>query len=133
MADATSPVADHRYKWTALANTTMAMLVVTINSSIVIISLPAIFRGLGLDPLSPGNIGYLLWLLMGFMLVTAVLVVTFGRLGDSRTSVTEGVKTTGPKDTVRPLNWSLASRGGIGAPGAGVMVTGGESLARVAR
>jgi MFS family permease len=60
----------------------MGILVVMMNSSIVIISLPAIFRGLGLDPLGPGNIGYLLWLLMGYLLVTAVLVVTFGRLGD---------------------------------------------------
>ena len=73
---------DNRYKWTALATTTMGMLVVMMNSSIVIISLPAIFRGLGLDPLGAGNIGYLLWLLMGYLLVTAVLVVTFGRLGD---------------------------------------------------
>jgi MFS family permease len=73
---------DDRYKWTTLATTTMGILVVMMNSSIVIISLPAIFRGLGLDPLGPGNIGYLLWLLMGYLLVTAVLVVTFGRLGD---------------------------------------------------
>jgi MFS family permease len=82
VADISAPVVNDRYKWTALATTTMAMLVVTINASIVIISLPAVFRGLGLDPLSPGNISYLLWLLMGYLLVTAVLVVTFGRLGD---------------------------------------------------
>ncbi|TIH36348.1 MFS transporter [Subtercola vilae] len=54
----------------------------TINSSIVIISLPAIFKGIGLNPLEPGNVSYLLWILMGYMLVTAVFVVTFGRLGD---------------------------------------------------
>lgn len=54
----------------------------TINSSIILISLPAIFRGIGIDPLSPGNVGYLLWLLMGYMLVTAVLVISLGRLGD---------------------------------------------------
>jgi MFS family permease len=54
----------------------------TVNSSIVIISLPAIFRGINLDPLAPGNVGYLLWMLMGFLLVTAVLVVSLGRLGD---------------------------------------------------
>ena len=54
----------------------------TINSSIILISLPAIFRGVGINPLSPGNVGYLLWLLMGYMLVTAVLVVSLGRLGD---------------------------------------------------
>ena len=54
----------------------------TVNASIVIISLPAIFRGIHLDPLAPGNVGYLLWTLMGFLVVTAVLVVTLGRLGD---------------------------------------------------
>lgn len=70
------------YKWVALSNTTMAMLAVTINSSIVIISLPAIFRGIGLDPLGAGNVSYLLWTLMGYLLATAVFVVTFGRLGD---------------------------------------------------
>jgi MFS family permease len=70
------------YKWIVLSNTTVGMLIVTINSSIVLISLPAIFRGIGLDPLAPGNVSYLLWMIMGFLLVTAVLVVTFGRLGD---------------------------------------------------
>jgi MFS family permease len=70
------------YKWVALSNTTLGMLIVTINSSIVLISLPAIFRGIGLNPLAPGNVSYLLWMIMGFLLVTAVLVVTFGRLGD---------------------------------------------------
>jgi MFS family permease len=58
------------------------MLVATINSSIVIISLPAIFRGIGLDPLRSGNVSYLLWMLMGYLVVSAVLVVAFGRLGD---------------------------------------------------
>src|SRR5215831_7205657 len=58
------------------------MLMATINASIVIISLPDIFRGIGVDPLQPGNVSYLLWMLMGFLLVTAVLVVTLGRLGD---------------------------------------------------
>ncbi|WP_067821175.1 MFS transporter [Nocardia inohanensis] len=74
---------DHpHYKWVALSNTTLGMLMVTINSSIVIISLPAIFHGIGLNPLEPGNVSYLLWLLMGFLLASAVLVVLFGRLGD---------------------------------------------------
>jgi MFS family permease len=74
---------DHpHYKWVALSNTTVGMFLATINSSIVLISLPAIFRGIGLDPLAPGNGAYLLWMLMGFLLVTAVFVVTFGRLGD---------------------------------------------------
>src|ERR671939_127557 len=58
------------------------MLMATLNSSIVLISLPAIFRGIGLDPLAPGNIGYLLWMIMGYLLVSAVLVVALGRLGD---------------------------------------------------
>jgi MFS family permease len=70
------------YKWIALSNTTMGMLVATINMSIVLISLPAIFRGIHLDPLDPGNVSYLLWMIMGFLLVSAVLVVTLGRLGD---------------------------------------------------
>ncbi|GAA1216147.1 MFS transporter [Kitasatospora nipponensis] len=75
--------ADHpHYKWVALSNTTLGMLVATINSSIVLISLPAIFNGIHLDPLQPGNVSYLLWMLMGYMLVTAVLVVALGRLGD---------------------------------------------------
>jgi MFS family permease len=71
-----------RYKWVALSNTTLGVLIATIDSSIVIISLPAIFRGIGLDPLAPGNIGYLLWMILGYMLVSAVLVVALGRLGD---------------------------------------------------
>jgi MFS family permease len=71
-----------RYKWVALSNTTLGVLIATIDSSIVIISLPAIFRGIGLDPLAPGNIGYLLWMILGYMLVSAALVVALGRLGD---------------------------------------------------
>lgn len=70
------------YRWVVLSNTTIGVLLATVNSSIVIISLPAIFRGIHLDPLTPGNVSYLLWLLMGYMLVSAVLVVTLGRLGD---------------------------------------------------
>ncbi len=70
------------YKWIALTNTTLGIFMATINSSIILISLPAIFRGIGIDPLAPGNVGYLLWLLMGYMLVTAVLVISLGRLGD---------------------------------------------------
>ncbi|WP_434318728.1 MFS transporter [Leifsonia sp. P73] len=74
---------DHpHYRWVALSNTTLGMLMATINSSIVIISLPAIFTGVKLNPLEPGNVSYLLWMLMGYMLVTAVLVVMFGRMGD---------------------------------------------------
>ncbi|MBU3064974.1 MFS transporter [Nocardia sp. NEAU-G5] len=75
------PVSD-RYKWVALSNTTLGVLIATLDSSIVIISLPAIFRGIGLDPLAPGNIGYLLWMILGYLLVSAVMVVTLGRFGD---------------------------------------------------
>ena len=66
------------YKWIALSNTTLGVLMATINQSIVLIALPDIFRGIGLNPLSPGNTSYLLWMFMGFMVVTAVLVVSFG-------------------------------------------------------
>jgi MFS family permease len=71
-----------RYKWVALANTTAAVFMSALDGSIVIIALPAIFRGIHLDPLAPGNVVYLLWMIMGYRLVQAVLVVTVGRLGD---------------------------------------------------
>ncbi|TCK25695.1 MFS transporter [Pseudonocardia endophytica] len=71
-----------RYRWIALSNTTLGVLIVTINMSILLIALPDIFRGIGIDPLAPDNIDYLLWLIMGYLVVTAVLVVSFGRLGD---------------------------------------------------
>lgn len=70
------------HKWMVLSNTTLGMLAATINASIVLISLPAIFRGIGLRPLDPGNTNVLLWTIMGYMVVTSVLVVTFGKLGD---------------------------------------------------
>jgi len=70
------------YKWIALSNTTLGVLMATINGSIMLIALPDIFRGIGVNPLQPGNTGLLLWLLMGYLVVTAVLVVSFGRLGD---------------------------------------------------
>jgi MFS family permease len=71
-----------RYKWIALSNTTLSMTMATIDASIVIIAMPAIFRGIGLNPLTPGNVTYLLWMIMGYLLVQSVLVVTLGRLGD---------------------------------------------------
>jgi MFS family permease len=70
------------YKWIALSNTTLGILMATINSSILLIALPDIFRGIKLNPLAPGNTSYFLWILMGFMLVTSVLVVSLGRIGD---------------------------------------------------
>lgn len=72
----------NNHKWMVLSNTTLGMLAATINASIVLISLPAIFRGIGLKPLDPGNTNVLLWTIMGYMVVTSVLVVTFGKLGD---------------------------------------------------
>src|SRR5215813_10948467 len=79
------PVRDNRgrnYKWIALSNTTLGILMVTINQSILLISLPALFRGIQLNPLVPSNTSYFLWIFLGFMLVTAVLVVSLGRVGD---------------------------------------------------
>ena len=70
------------YKWIALSNTTLGILMVTINQSILLISLPALFRGIKLNPLVPSNTSYFLWVFLGFLLVTAVLVVSLGRVGD---------------------------------------------------
>ena len=70
------------YRWIALSNTTLAMVMATIDGSIVIVALPAIFRGINLNPLTPGNVTYLLWMIMGYLLVQSILVVTLGRLGD---------------------------------------------------
>jgi MFS family permease len=78
----TRPAVGPRYKWIALSNTTLGMLMATINSSIMLIALPNIFRGIGINPLQSGNTTILLWMLMGYLVVTAVLVVSFGRLGD---------------------------------------------------
>jgi MFS family permease len=76
-----TPPSPH-YKWIALSNTTLGILMATINSSIVLIALPDIFRGIHLNPLGAGNSSYLLWMIMGFLVATAVLVVSFGRVGD---------------------------------------------------
>jgi MFS family permease len=70
------------YKWIALSNTTIGIFMATINGSILLIALPDIFRGIKLNPLAPGNSDYFLWILMGFLLVTSVLVVSLGRVGD---------------------------------------------------
>jgi MFS family permease len=70
------------YKWVVLINTTIGMLMAAINQTIVLISLPAIFSGLQVDPLAPGQSNLLLWMLMGYAAVTTVLLVTFGRIAD---------------------------------------------------
>jgi MFS family permease len=73
---------EDRYKWIALSNTTLAVLLATLDASITLIAMPDIFRGIHLDPLQPGNSFYLLWMILGFLIVTSVLVVSLGRLGD---------------------------------------------------
>ena len=86
-AQVTAPAPGERgrgfdYKWIALSNTTIGMLIATINATSILIAMPVIFRGIDINPLDPANFSYLLWLLMGYMVVSAVLVVTAGRLGD---------------------------------------------------
>ena len=71
-----------RYKWIALTNTTLGVLMASIDTSIVLISLPAIFNGIHINPLAPGETNYFLWMLLGYMVVTATLLVTFGRISD---------------------------------------------------
>jgi MFS family permease len=77
-----SPLVTSSYKWQALFISTLGMLMATIDGSITLIALPDVFRGIGLDPLAPGNSFYLLWMILGFLVVTSVLVTTLGRLGD---------------------------------------------------
>src|ERR1700712_433036 len=71
-----------RYKWIALSNTTLGVLLATLDISITLIAMPDIFRGIHLDPLVPSNSFYLLWMILGYMVVTSVLIVSLGRLGD---------------------------------------------------
>src|SRR5258708_24600698 len=70
------------YKWIVLSNTTLGVLMASIDASIVLISLPAIFKGIQINPLAPGETNYFLWILLGYMMVTATLLVTFGRISD---------------------------------------------------
>ena len=81
--ESASPAAvSPNYKWLALSNTTIGVLLATIDSSIMLIAMPEIFRGIGLNPLQSGNTVYLLWMILGFQIVSSVLVVSLGRLGD---------------------------------------------------
>ncbi|MGA2676515.1 MAG: MFS transporter [Methanobacterium sp.] len=68
------------YKWTAMSNVLIASLMGSINMSIVIIALPALFNGIHINPLN--SFQYLLWILMGYGLVTATLLLSFGRISD---------------------------------------------------
>ena len=104
------------YKWIALSNTTLSIMLAFINASSVLLALPVIFRGIGINPLAPGSTNYLLWLLMGYMLVTAVFVVAFGRLGDmfGRTRMYNlgfAIFTLG--SLLCALTWSKGSAGAI--------------------
>ena len=73
---------EDRYKWIALSNTTLGVLLATLDASITLIAMPDIFRGIHLDPLVPANSFYLLWMILGYMVVASVLIVSLGRLGD---------------------------------------------------
>jgi MFS family permease len=79
---ADAPTDERGYQWAALTITTLGMLMATVDASIMLIALPDIFRGIHLDPLQPGNSFYLLWMILSFLVVTSVLVVSLGRLGD---------------------------------------------------
>jgi MFS family permease len=81
---ASAPMSERpdRYKWIALSNTTLGVLLATLDASITLIAMPAIFRGIHLDPLQPANSFYLLWMILGFLVVSSVLIVSLGRLGD---------------------------------------------------
>src|SRR5579859_7235635 len=70
------------YKWIALSNTTIGMLIATVNATSILIAMPVIFRGININSLDSKNFSYMLWLLIGYMVVSAVFVVTAGRLGD---------------------------------------------------
>ncbi len=75
-------MSNDRYKWLALTNATLAIMFTTLDASITLIAMPDIFRGIKLDPLAPANSFYLLWMILGYLVVASVLVVSLGRLGD---------------------------------------------------
>ena len=70
------------YKWTVLTNTTLGVIMSSLNANIVMISLPTIFRGLNINPFVHNEFIYLLWILMGYSIVLATILVTFGRISD---------------------------------------------------
>src|SRR5438270_3833258 len=105
---------DDGYKWIALSNTTIGISLATINNSILLISLPAIFRGIDLDPLAPGNVGYLLWMLMGYMVITAVLVVSLA--ASATCSGGSRCTTSGSRSSRSAPSPARSSSGGVRAP-----------------
>src|SRR2546427_10859979 len=111
------------YKWIALSNTTIGMLLATVNATSILIAMPVIFRGIDINPLDPANFSYLLWLLMGYMVVSAVLVVTAGRLGDmfGRTRVYNLGFAIFPLAAIGlTFVWSRRSAGSVGLNRSGV-------------
>jgi EmrB/QacA subfamily drug resistance transporter len=81
------PAKGDSYKWVVLSNTTMAMLIVSVNQTIVLVALPAIFAGLHSDPLGHNEASYLLWLTNGYTIATTIFLLTFGRLADTHGKV----------------------------------------------
>ena len=104
------------YKWTVLSNTTLGALLASLDGTIVLISLPVIFKGLGVDPFLPGSFPILIWLLLGYGVVTATLLVTFGRLSDmwGRARITISGLRSFPR-----VRCSSSSNHGRGLPGPG--------------
>jgi MFS family permease len=104
------------YKWIALSNTTLSALMASLSGSSIMLALPVIFRGIDINPLAPGSFDYLVWLLMGYMVIVAVFVVTFGRLGDmfGRTRMYNlgfAIFTAG--STLCAITWSTGTAGAL--------------------
>ncbi|AGJ63884.1 MFS transporter [Saccharolobus islandicus] len=68
------------YKWIALSNTSLGAFMGFMNANVVLIALPAIFRGININPFN--SFQYLLWILFGYSIVSAILVVNVGRISD---------------------------------------------------
>jgi MFS family permease len=81
-APSRKPIVGPHYKWLVLSNTTIGVLLSSMAGTGMMLALPKIFRGIDLNPLASGSSSYLLWIMMGYVLVSAVVVVAVGRLGD---------------------------------------------------
>jgi MFS family permease len=100
-------VSSSNYKWIVLSNTTIGMLLATINASILLIALPDIFRGIHINPLAPANTNYLLWMILSFLVVTAVLVVSLGRIGDMYAAIAGTFLGLIIGGVLAPVDWRL--------------------------
>ncbi len=69
-------------KWIALSNTILSTLLSTMNITMVIVAMPAIFNAFQFSTGAPDAISYIIWLITGYLIVTATMVVTFGKLSD---------------------------------------------------